>query len=134
MMSPRAVAVLAFAATFAAGAASMHMVGRWSRRTAAPLSNDGWTPVADRLQLTPRQREQVDEIFARYQPSTDAILASLAPRLATVSDSIHRDIERVLTPEQRTRLLELRRPATFVLRRKTLGGTRVDTLRVPPNP
>ena len=132
MMSPRAVAVLAFAATFAAGAASMHVVDRWSRRTGAPPANDGWAPIADQLQLAPRQREQVDEVFARYQPSTDAIMASLAPSLATISDSIHRDIERVLTPEQRARLQELRRPATFVLRRKTLGGTRVDTLRIPP--
>ena len=133
MISPRVVAALAFAATFAAGAATMHMVDRWSRRAAASPSNDGWAPVADKLRLTPSQREQVDQVFARYQPSTDSILASLAPRLATVSDSIHRDIERVLTPEQRAQLLELRRPATFVLRRKSLSGTRVDTLRVPPN-
>ncbi len=130
--SPRLIVVVAFAATFAAGAASMYAVGIWSdasRRSGAT----SWAEVANTLQLTPAQKKQVDDVFARYQPSTDAVLASLAPRLAAVTDSMHRDIEALLTADQREELKKLQRPATYVLRRKSPMGSRVDTVRIPPN-
>ena len=130
--SPRLIAVVAFAATFAAGAASMYAVGVWSDKP-KPVAATSWAEVANALQLTPAQKQQVDEVFARYQPSTDAVLTSLGPRLAAVTDSMHRDIEALLTPEQRERLKKLQRPATYVLRRKSPMGSRVDTVRIPPN-
>ena len=130
--TPRLMAGLAFVATFAAGAASMRAVDRWSRRGTTASQSASWPDVAAKLRLSPAQREQVDSVFARYQPATDSVLASLAPRLRAVSDSMHREIETLLTAEQRAQLRELRRPATFVLRRKSPAGTRVDTVRVPP--
>lgn len=129
--SPRLMAVLAFAVTFAAGAASMSAIDRWSRRSQASVEPNGWGEVASRLDLTPAQREQVEQVFARYQPSTDAILTSLIPRLTAVSDSMQREIDALLTPDQRAELKALQRPATFLLRRKSPGGTRIDTLRIP---
>lgn len=130
--SPRLIVVVAFAATFAAGAASMYAVGIWSEKS-RPSGATSWADVANTLQLTPAQKQQVDEVFARYQPSTEAVLESLRPRLAAVTDSMHRDIEALLTPEQRERLKQLQQPATFLLRRKSPMGSRVDTVRIPPN-
>ena len=109
----------------------MYVVGTWLEASRASAA--GWSEVANTLELTPEQKAQVDQVFARYQPSTDAVLASLAPRLAAVRDSMHRDIEALLTPQQRERLKKLQRSATYVLRRKSPTGSRVDTVRIPPS-
>lgn len=128
-LSPRFRAGLAFALTFAAGAASMRAVEVLSLE-AKPAPNE-WNRAADELGLSAEQRRRVDSVFARYQASTDAVLISLAPRLAAVSDSIQADLDSVLTVEQSARLRRMQRPATYVVRRKTPGGSRVDTLRMP---
>ncbi len=128
--SPRLMAALAFAATFAAGAASMRAVDVMLLRSRTPVAR-GWSEAADKLQLTPTQRQQVDQVFARFQPSSDAVLTSLAPRLAAVSDSMQRSIDSLLSPRQRVQLRGLQRPATYLIRRKSMGSSRVDTLRIP---
>jgi Spy/CpxP family protein refolding chaperone len=65
----------------------------------------------DELGLTDDQRRRIEEIFARSQPRTDAVLRETLPRLRAVTDSINAEIQAVLTPEQRRRLgrLEPRR-------------------------
>lgn len=65
----------------------------------------------DELGLTDEQRRRIEQIFARAQPRTDAVLHEMLPRLRVVTDSINAEIQAVLTPEQRRRLgrLEPRR-------------------------
>ncbi len=58
----------------------------------------------DELGLTDDQRRQIEQIFARAQPRTDAVLHEMLPRLRGVTDSINAEIQAVLTPEQRRRL------------------------------
>ena len=131
-MSPRFRAALAFVATFAAGAASMRAVEAISLY-AKPAPRE-WSDAANKLALTPEQRLRIDSVFARYQPSTDAVLASLAPRLAIISDSIQVEMDSILTADQRQQLKAMQSGPKYMIRRKTIGGSRVDTLRVPPPP
>lgn len=58
----------------------------------------------DELGLTDDQRRQIEQIFARAQPRTDAVLNEMLPRLRAATDSINAEIQAVLTPEQRRRL------------------------------
>jgi hypothetical protein len=55
----------------------------------------------------------------------------LIPVLRAVSDSMQREIDAVLDSAQRVRLRELQRPPVYLIRRKTLEGSRVDTVTVP---
>lgn len=131
MISPRVVSTAAFVATFLAGAAMMRLIDVRSASAAQGESGASWPATAAALGLTPDQHRKADSIFTHYQPSTDAVLTSLIPRLTAVSDSMHTDIEALLSADQRARLREIQRPATFLLRRKTPEGSRVDTLHVP---
>ena len=58
----------------------------------------------DELGLTDGQRRRIEQIFARAQPRTDAVLKEMLPRLRAATDSINAEIQAVLTPEQRRRL------------------------------
>ena len=127
-LPPRLFALLAFVVTFAAGAACMRAADMWWLQTRASEAPSGWTDVANTLRLSQAQLRTVDEVFARYQPSTDALLRSLSPQLTAISDSIHREIEASLTPVQRVQLNALRRPGPLVIKRKSLRGMRVDTV------
>jgi Spy/CpxP family protein refolding chaperone len=131
---PKLAIAFAFVATFAAGAASMHLASSLVPTVLGSTPPGTWEETARALDLTPAQRRGIDSVFGRYQHSTDAVLESLMPRLAALSDSMHTEIEALLTPEQRTRLGEVQRQPTFLLRRKGPTGTRVDTLRVPRGP
>ena len=127
-LSPRFKAALAFVVTFAAGAASMRAAEVLSLQ-AKPVAHE-WSDAATKLQLTAEQRRLADSVFARFQPSTDAVLVSLAPRLAVISDSIQAELDSILTADQRRLLRSMQRGPTYMIRRKTIGGSRIDTLRI----
>ena len=127
-LSPRSKAALAFATTFAAGAAAMRAIEVLVVQAKPPAQE--WSAAAAKLQLTGEQRRRIDSVFARFQPSTDAVISSLAPRLAVISDSIQAGMDSILTPEQRRQLKAMQRGPTYMIRRKTLGGSRVDTVRM----
>jgi hypothetical protein len=131
-ISPKTRAVIAFVLTFAAGAATMRAVGALSAQ-ASPSGGGQWSGAATKLGLTAEQSRRAEEIFARFQPSADAVLLSLGPRLAAISDSMQAELDSILTPSQREQLRAMQRPATYLVRRKTVSGSRVDTLRLPPN-
>ena len=128
-ISPKTKAAIAFLLTFGAGAATMRAVEALSLQASA--RGGQWSEAASTLGLTAEQRRRADEVFARFQPSTDAVLMSLGPRLAAISDSMQTELDSILTPQQRIQLRAMQRPATYLVRRKTVTGTRVDTLRLP---
>jgi hypothetical protein len=127
-ISPKTKAALAFLLAFGAGAATMRTAEVLSLQASPP---GGWSEAAAKLGLTAEQRRRADEVFARFQPSTDAVLMSLGPRLAAISDSMQAELDSILAPPQRIQLRAMQRPATYLVRRKTATGTRVDTLRIP---
>ena len=117
----KVTAVLALA--FSAGAASQYTLTRVAAVT--NTSPDPW----QQLDVTPLQRQQIDQIFSRYQPATDSLLQSLIPRLETLTDSMHAEISALLTPEQRQRLQSMERRPSYVIKRKTSSGVQIDTLK-----
>jgi Spy/CpxP family protein refolding chaperone len=124
-----ALLALAFVAGAAAGAAADRVfTSKPFIRTQITRDMSG---VLDRLALTPQQRAKADSIIQRSAPRTEAAMLEIAERLRTVSDSVDAELRAILTAEQRTRLDSLRRQPLFMLKRKTPGGTKVDTLRSP---
>ncbi len=59
-----------------------------------------------RLGLTEEQQTEIFEIFEIFGPRADSILHELMPRLRAISDSIHDQVDEILTPEQREMLDE----------------------------
>jgi hypothetical protein len=129
--SPKVIAMFAFALTFGAGIGAARVSDAWSRGTGEAMPSSAWADAERTLGLSPAQREAIQRTFAKYQPSTDSLLTSLIPVLRAVSDSMQREIDAVLDSAQRVRLRELQRPPVYLIRRKTLEGSRVDTVTVP---
>ena len=125
---PMFVATLAFAATFVAGVLASRAYDAWSRHAAGSVAATTWADTERELGLSESQRDAIQAIFARYQPSTDSVFASLIPRLRTTADSMQRDIDAVLDSVQRRTLQSLQSPALYLIKRKTLEGSRVDTV------
>lgn len=106
-----------FAALFAAGAAAGVA---WERtRAAGPQFRvmvhgaSARVEAFEELGLTSGQRSRIEQIFVRAQPRTDAVLRETLPRLRAVTDSINREVQAVLTPEQRRRLGNTRMRRVF---------------------
>jgi Spy/CpxP family protein refolding chaperone len=60
------------------------------------------------LKLTPAQRTSVTAILKRGRDHIDAINAGVRPQVRAQMDATSAEIEKVLTPEQRTKFVELR--------------------------
>ena len=60
------------------------------------------------LKLTPAQRTSVAEILKRGRARIDTIYGGIRPQVRAQMDSTSAEIEKVLTPEQRTKFAELR--------------------------
>jgi Spy/CpxP family protein refolding chaperone len=60
------------------------------------------------LDLSPPQRERIDEILARRRQQADAFWQDAGPRLHELMDSTRAEIRTVLTPEQRAEYDRLR--------------------------
>lgn len=59
------------------------------------------------LDLTPEQRERIQDIFRASRPRTDSVLRASLPRLEAIHDSVRAEIRALLTPEQRRRFDEM---------------------------
>ncbi|MDB4951811.1 MAG: hypothetical protein JWM27_4460 [Gemmatimonadetes bacterium] len=64
--------------------------------------------LAGELGLSGRQEAQVDSILVIRQAQTRALATELHPRFEAVAVQARADVERVLTPEQRTKYQQLR--------------------------
>lgn len=85
----------------------------------------GLPPGFDQLDLTAEQEQQIDSIFRIWEPRGRAMMDSVMPRLRALRDSVHLEVESVLTEDQRTRLREIAplRPRS-PLPRRTPGPAR----------
>lgn len=118
--SPRTVRLMSavlLVATFAAGAVTGAGVHRWAfnsqsspRLPPPPMSAP--LPLHE-LDLTAEQRDKVHAVFERHRPELETILRDSFPRVRAVNEKIEAEVREVLTPEQRTKLdqLKARRPA-----------------------
>ncbi len=130
----RLIGLALLAAAFVAGAATAVV----AERLMTPRAMMGtriikdMTGVLDQLSLTPQQRTQAEAIIERSAPRTEQTMLQVAERLRSISDSVDAELRSILTSEQRKRLDSLRRPPTFMLRRKDRSGSvKVDTLYPP---
>ena len=118
-----AVLLVTFLAGALAGAAVLH-VARLNSAARVPgpaeappervienmkMARSGIPVTYEALDLTPAQRFQIARIMDANRPRTDSLLNQTWPKLHALLDSIQRQVERVLTPEQRAHLAALRR-------------------------
>ena len=110
--SPRLVAALLIAGALVAGVvlgvagdrAWMH----WHRNSPRAPHLDRLVEHLDRtLDLTPQQRESVKQIIDRHRQRIEAISASVRPQMRQEIDSTNAEIEKILTPEQRTKFRDM---------------------------
>jgi Spy/CpxP family protein refolding chaperone len=73
------------------------------------MGGSGIPVLYEALQLTPEQRREIQAIMQANRPRTDSLLHRTWPQLRALLDSVRRQIEQVLTPEQRARLAVMRR-------------------------
>jgi len=73
------------------------------------MAGTGVPVLYESLQLTPEQRTRIRTIMDANRPRTDALLHETWPQLRALLESVQRQVEQVLTPEQRARLSDMRR-------------------------
>ena len=61
------------------------------------------------LDLTPEQQIAIDEAMERSRVDAQGVMSEFLPRLQGQMDSLHAEIERILTPEQRAAFQDFRR-------------------------
>jgi Spy/CpxP family protein refolding chaperone len=129
------IGIALFALAFVAGAAAGVAGDRFFHRgmTVRTRFVQDMSGVLDQLGLTHAQRTQARAILDRSGPRSREVMLEVGARLRGISDSVDAELRSILTPEQRSKLDSLRRPATFVLRRKDpSGATSVDTVYPVP--
>jgi len=98
---------------------------RGPRRGGPDIFESG-SALADRLRLTPQQRDSIERIMERDRQKADALFREMRPRLRARFDSTRVAVEAVLTPEQREEFRRYREERRAERRRR--GGER------PPGP
>jgi len=115
----RAAALGLVLLVFLAGLAGGALGARLVLRRAAPwqqLEHAG-APALDRffphrdLDLTPQQRQRLQEIFSRQRARFEELHRELRPRVDALMAEIDREVEAILTPEQLERYRQ--RPARW---------------------
>jgi len=112
-MAAVVVVVVAFIAGILVGVAGDHLYlirsGRLSSRRTARFSADRMADNLGReLQLSPQQKTQVQQIIERHRAKIDATMSSVRPQVRLEIDATNKEIEGILTPEQRTKFEALR--------------------------
>jgi Spy/CpxP family protein refolding chaperone len=65
--------------------------------------------IARELDLTRDQREQFEAMLPRHEAAFDSLRTEMDSRLRTLLDSSAAEVERILTPEQKTKWEGIRR-------------------------
>ena len=60
--------------------------------------------LARELGLDSAQSAKIDSIFTRHRPALDSVRATMESRLSGVIEQTRREIDSVLTPEQRVKM------------------------------
>jgi Spy/CpxP family protein refolding chaperone len=82
------------------------------------------------LQLTPQQREQVEKIMERHHQRMREISEGMRPRMRQEIDAANREVESLLTPEQRKKFEKMKMRMRFGQRP---GGRRRGNGPPPPH-
>lgn len=77
------------------------------RRGPPPMFAEG-SPMAQRLKLTPAQRDTIERITARDRARADSVFRTTRQAMRARFDSTMTAVDAVLTPEQRTEWQEIR--------------------------
>ena len=111
----RWIAILIVAVAFAAGAAIGFAGGRAYSLFHGPFPHRPdfmrgrlIEHLDNALDLTPQQREQVEQIMARHHERMRAISDGVRPQMRQEIDTANREIESVLTPQQREKFQKMR--------------------------
>jgi hypothetical protein len=105
----RIAVLVIFALGFAAGALSWNIY-RSSRFGRPPLESrrDRFAPILDRLQLTPEQRPQVEQILSDARTQLIEVRRQTEPRMREVREQTDQRLQAVLTTEQWERFKQMR--------------------------
>ncbi|HEX6042203.1 hypothetical protein [Longimicrobium sp.] len=117
----RILAVLTLLVVFVAGglvgAAVAHGRGGDGPRDRPPRGNDRrgpppmfaeGSPVAERLKLTPVQRDSIETLTTRDRARADSVFREMRQRMRSRFDSTMTAVDAVLTPEQRAEWQKIR--------------------------
>jgi hypothetical protein len=99
-------AALVILAIFLAGG----VAGAGVSRALPAAEPDALPPFPAReIGLDPQQAGRVKAILEKHKPRMDALMDEFVPRVRAIAEDVEREIDGVLTPEQRARLEEYRR-------------------------
>jgi Spy/CpxP family protein refolding chaperone len=114
MFSPRSRAALVIVLSLIAGAilgiaADRTVLQRVGRRPPDPRrAGEHFARMLEhRLDLTDEQKAKVQAIISRHSDATEAIFRETQPRIHAQMEATDREIEALLTPEQREKFHEL---------------------------
>ncbi|HET9954486.1 MAG TPA: hypothetical protein VFQ61_08275 [Polyangiaceae bacterium] len=98
---------------FVAGAFTGVAIYRWARHDDLHHLHPRPHPdfpkmLADNLDLSPAQEQQVREVFDRHRPELDAVFRETFPRVRAVQDSIDAEVRPLLNESQRQRFDEFK--------------------------
>jgi hypothetical protein len=83
-----------------------HLLSKGDHGPAAAFHEAVMTSLEERLDLEPAQRRQIDSILAAHHRVLQQTWQTLGTQLGATVDTVHRDVEAVLTPEQRAEFRE----------------------------
>jgi Spy/CpxP family protein refolding chaperone len=90
-----------------------HLLNEPHASAAAALHEMTMSSAEERLDLTSDQRRQIDSIIAARRNSLRHAWQAVHSHLGAAVDSVHREIEAVLTPAQRSEFREWLREENF---------------------
>lgn len=88
-----------------------HLTSSEPHSPAAAFHEMAMSSLADRLDLDAEQRRQIDSIVVSRHHALSETWQMMHMHLGAAVDTVHRDIEAVLTPDQRTEFREWLREA-----------------------
>ena len=140
--STRRTAILLGAVAFVAGALIGFAGGRVysiyrlldrGRRSPEAMRNRILGHLDKELKLTPQQHDQIGAIMDRHHQRIEQISQSVRPQIRQELDNANREIESVLTPEQRTKYDAMRmRMDRFMPGHRRHGGPPPEGGPPPP--
>ncbi len=111
MTVPTAVrGTLLLVLVFVAGVSAGILYERQQNHAPESVSADAHTllhRLATELELTPAQRDAIDQILARHQKDVESSWHEMQPRVHAALDAAEQEIVTVLTPEQAARFRQL---------------------------
>ena len=96
----RAAALVIFLLGFAAGTLAPSAYRAWTRERVDGRGRDGIERMSERLQLTPEQKAQVQQIFGETRTQLEALRKESEPRFEEIRRQADERLQKVLTPEQ----------------------------------